>query len=326
MWAEQLKHSSGVGVDTMKMTTILTGVVCVLLSVLSVASGATIYWTPAHELAPQDASSWMCAGDLDCDGDQDLVLLGLEPVHTYWNTGGPASPTWQMDQIQLVELVDCFGRSGGFGDLDGDGDLDLAISCYYDTFMRFYWNTGGCEEMVWQEDLSVFDGIPDYIGCGQPRLADMDADGDLDLMYGFESGQVQYAENVGSSQLPLYENRGWVDGITPAGRAQACFAVGDIDGDGDLDVVRVLSDTQPQCFENTGTAQSFAFAENPEMIEGAPFPPDGFPMGIELADVDGNGTPDLFLSDGFGQNLLYLNDGVVPVEPTSWGAIKALYR
>jgi len=179
---------------------------------------------------------------------------------------------------------------------------------------------------VWEEDLSVFEGIPNYIGTGQPRLADMDADGDLDLMYGFESGRVQYAANIGSSQLPEYEDQGWIDGIGPAARAQSCFAVGDIDSDGDLDVVRVLSDTQPQCFENTGTAQSFEFVENPQMIGGASFPPDGFPMGIELADMDGDGDPDLFLSDGFGQNLFYLNEGVVPVEPSSWGVIKAMYR
>ena len=310
----------------MKMTVILTGVACVLLSILPVASEATIYWTPAHELAPQGQSSRICAGDLDCDGDQDLILVGLGPMHVYWNVGGSESPVWELDLTQLDEIVDCSWRSGGLGDLDADGDLDFAITCSYDEFLWFYWNTDGCEEMAWQEDLSVFEGIPDYIGCGQPRLADMDADGDLDLMYGFESGRVQYAENVGTPQSPIYENRGWIDGIDPTGRAQACFAVGDIDVDGDLDVVRVLSDTQPQCFENTGTAQSFAFSENPEMIAGAVFPPDGLPMGIELADMNGDGTPDLFLLDGFGQNLLYLNDGVVPVESTSWGLIKALYR
>jgi len=111
----------------------------------------------------------------------------------------------------------CHSRCGGFGDLDADGDLDLAVTCYYDSFLRFYWNVGDCAAAAWEEDLSVFEGIPNYVGCGQPRLADMDGDGDLDLMYGFESGRVQYAENVGSSQSPEYEDRGWIDGIGPAG-------------------------------------------------------------------------------------------------------------
>ena len=140
-------------------------------------------------------------------------------------------------------------------------------------------------------------------------------------MYGFESGRVQYAENVGSSQSPEYEDRGWIDRIGPAGRGPASFAVGDIDSDGDFDVVRVLSDTQPQCFENIGTPQSFEFMENPQMIVGPEVPPEGYG-----ADMNADGTRDLFLAIGFGQNLFYLNEGLVPVEPTSWGLIKALYK
>jgi len=60
--------------------------------------------------------------------------------------------------------------------------------------------------------------------------------------------------------------------------------------------------------------------------EGPGFPPGEYGNGIELADLDADGDADLLLAIGVGQNLLYLNDGVVPVEPTSWGAIKALYR
>lgn len=297
------------------------------VSVLPLAVRAqTIVWVPAHDWAPQGMSSDLAAGDLDCDGDIDLTMLGVNPARHYWNVGSAEEPIWFEDTSQFAEVDYCHFRCGGLGDLDADGDLDLAVTCYYDSFLRFYWNVGDCAAAAWEEDLSVFEGIPNYVGCGQPRLADMDGDGDLDLMYGFESGRVQYAENVGSSQSPEYEDRGWIDGIGSAGRGPASFAVGDIDSDGDFDVVRVLSDTQPQCFENIGTPQSFEFMENPQMIVGPEVPPEGYGAGIELADMNADGTPDLFLTIGFGQNLFYLNEGLVPVEPTSWGLIKALYK
>ncbi len=34
----------------------------------------------------------------------------------------------------------------------------------------------------------------------------------------------------------------------------------------------------------------------------------------------------MILARGYGENLLFLNGGATPVEPTSWGVIKAMYR
>ncbi len=289
------------------------------------AEAQDIAWVPAHDWAPQGMSSNLAAGDLDCDGDIDITMLGVNPARHYWNVGSAEEPIWSEDTSQFSEVDYCHYRCGGFGDLDADGDLDLAVICYDDDFVRFYWNTGSCAAAYWEEDLTVFAGLYMPMGGGQPRLADMDADGDLDLLYAGPTGRTLYARNAGTSTAPSFEYVGQIMEIPLMG-SNARHALGDLDGDGDLDIVRITLHTQPECFENIGTPQSFEFVENPQMIVGAGFPPDGFALGIELADMDGDGDPDLFLSDGFGQNLFYLNDGVVPVEPTSWGVIKATYR
>jgi len=309
----------------MKMTVILTGVACALLFVTSAECPASIVWTPAHELAPQGISGWMCAGDLDCDGDIDLTMLGANPARHYWNIGSPSNPVWLEDTSQFGDVDYCDSRCGSFGDLDGDGDLDLAVICFYDEFVKFYWNTGGCSASSWVEDPSILGHLWVPIGGGQPRFADMDADGDLDLLYAGTTGRTLYARNVGTATTPSFEYVGQITEIPMLG-SDARHAIGDLDGDGDLDFVRVTSDTQPECYENVGTPQAFAFTENPQMIVGPEVPPDRYGQGIELADMDGDGDLDLFLAIGYGENLFYLNDGVVPVEPTSWGLIKALYR
>ncbi len=301
---------------------VLVGVVLVISSA---ARAGSIYWTPAHEWAPQGYSSTVSAGDLDCDGDEDLVLLRLGPVRLYWNVGTPQLPAWYLDETQFTEIVDCHFRTGSFGDLDADGDLDLVLICFYDDFVRFYWNTGSCAQPVWEPDLSVFDGIPKSIGSGQPRLADMDADGDLDLMLGSWSGTIRYAQNVGTSTSPSYQYVGWVDGVSAADGAIPAISLGDLDLDGDLDVVRVTQDTWPECFENVGTPQEFAFVENPDMLVGIELRTGGA-YGIGLLDADADGDPDMILALSMGVNLLFLNEGTTPVEPTSWGVIKAMYR
>ena len=296
--------------------------------VLVISSGAvagTIYWTPAHEMAPQGAGSRMAAGDFDGDGDIDLSLFGLTPIGQYWNVGTPTEPAWQFGPSPYLDVPPCTHLNGGLGDLDADGDLDLAIVCWYDEFVRFYWNVGTPQQPAWEADLSVFEGVPKSLSDGQPRLADMDADGDLDLMLGSWSGRIRFARNNGNPAVPDFNYEGWVDGVTISTTSYPTMGLGDLDGDGDVDVVRVTVDTWPECFENVGTPQVFEFVENPDMLIGIELRITGA-FGMDLLDIDADGDPDMILAVGMGENLLFLNGGATPVEPPSWGVIKALYR
>ncbi len=298
-----------------------------ILMVACATSAATIYWTPAHELAPQGYSCRMAAGDLDGDGDIDVSLFDAVPINQFWNVGTPTEPAWQLGPSPYEDVPSCIQRNGGLGDLDADGDLDLVITCWYDDFVRFYWNRGTPQNPVWVEDLWVFDGVPFGGAHGSPRLADMDGDGDLDRMLGSWTGRIRYARNVGTATSPSYEFVAWVDGIAMATGSYPTMGLGDLDSDGDLDLVRVSYDTWPECFENVGTAQEFEFVENPDMLQGISVRTIYGAWGIDLLDIDADGDPDMILAVGIGdENLLFLNGGATPVERTSWGVIKAKYR
>ncbi len=311
----------------MNMTAIAAGLVCAVLTAVPVVCAGTIYWTPAHELAPQGCGSRMAAADLDADGDCDISIVGIEEqIEQFWNIGSATEPLWQLDSSQFGEVTYCSNRGGDFGDLDADGDLDLVMGCYYETFQRFYWNTGTPTMPQWEEDLTVFQAID--IGTYEkiPELADMDADGDLDLLVCDGWGRIRYTPNTGSSTAPEFEGYSDIDEIPYVNGSIPSVALGDLDGDGDLDIVRVTVDTAPECFENIGSAQVFEFVANADLLAGVELRIDGA-WGVELFDVDGDGDPDIIFSVGLGyENLLFLNGGATPVESTSWGTIKAMYR
>ena len=269
----------------------------------------------------------MAAGDLDSDGDIDLSLFDAAPIAQFWNIGTPDEPAWQFGPSPYQGIPACTAQNGGLGDLDADGDLDLVFTCWYDDFVRFYWNTGTPSNPSWEADLSVFDGVPTSGGDGSPRLADMDGDGDLDAMLGSWSGMVRYAHNVGTASAPSFEYVGWVDGVLSVDGHSPTIALGDLDSDGDLDLVRTSVGAPVECFENVGTPQVFQFAESEALMTGVSVPPSEHCWGVDLMDIDADGDPDMMLAVGLGDaNLLFLNGGATPVAATSWGVIKAMYR
>ncbi len=191
----------------------LTGVPLLgLVLLLATASPVrcTIYWTPAHELAPVGWGGPMTAADFDADGDIDISVLGLSPAHQYWNIGSASSPEWLLGTTEFEDVPWCVERDGDLGDLDADGDLDLAVVCWYDDFVRYYRNTGAPGAAVWEEDDSVLEGVPFWGSRGHPRFADMDADGDLDLLIGSSGGTVSFARNVGTIAEPAFVDEGWI--------------------------------------------------------------------------------------------------------------------
>ncbi len=122
-------------------------------------------------------------GDYDNDGDLDLALCGDDGTNKrfliYENNNGtldPASPIEPMGGDNGVKY-----GSLGWGDVDNDGDLDLAI-CGRDgaNNKRFliYTNDGGTSFNSPQEPMGADEGVEK----GSLVWADLDMDADLDLV------------------------------------------------------------------------------------------------------------------------------------------------
>ncbi len=166
------------------------------------------------------------------------------------------------------------------GDLDGDGRPDLAVARDWE-HVSILRNTGG--SFAAPLDFSALSGF-NFDSRATLELADLDRDGDLDVVYSASATSVNF---VGA--IAILRNHG--DGtLAPAealftppevGGAND-FSVGDIDGDGWPDIL-ASHDSRWAVYRNDGHGQ-FQSGELYGATEA--------PIAIELADMDGDGHLD----------------------------------
>jgi hypothetical protein len=272
----------------------------------------------------------VCWLDADDDGWLDLFVVNdwAEADRGEWlRQGGlPTSRLYRNDHGRFVDATEGSGaglRVRGQGctaaDLDRDGDTDLYVTtAEYD---RLLWNDGdgtftegaqaaGIREFGWHAGVAAGDlngdGWPDLIVTG---YADTNAPipgatagfpsthkGRRDLLY--------LSRGTGDDGRVTFREVGADAGLEVAGFAYGLgVVIGDLDRDGDLDAY-VANDTNPnRLYENVpypgGAAADpdglgFRFEER----AGAAGVADAASgMGVSAADYDGDGRPDLFVTN-----------------------------
>jgi hypothetical protein len=172
-------------------------------------------------------------GDLDGDGDLDLLLGSWSArVGYYRNDGSRSAAAFTVIDSAMITITRGSNTTPALGDVDGDGDLDLFVG-EASGALNFYRNDGGAAAPRFVLESDAFDGI-DVGRRSAPALADVDGDGDLDLLVGSDAGGVTLFRNDGSRAVPRFlRDRRLALDVPPF----AAPALGDLDGDGDLDLV-----------------------------------------------------------------------------------------
>ena len=175
-------------------------------------------------------------GDLDADGDLDMLLgTWRDEIRYVRNDGSATTPRFTLVDSAYVEITRGSNATPTLGDLDGDGDLDLVIG-ESSGALNYYENTGSASNPNF-EFVSDEYGDIDVGRRSFPKLRDHDGDGDLDLIVGTESDGIRYFRNDGGSGSPDFVE---ADGFFPAPDELPLFSTpefGDLDGDGDPDLV-----------------------------------------------------------------------------------------
>ena len=196
-------------------------------------------WRPDNrEISPRDTGWWHSSlVDINGDGKLDLYLFVLFTNYTqaggYENVGTVDAPVWARRVAwDLLPTGDGNARiyDADFSDLDGDGDFDVMVG-QFNGNLRAYENIGSKTQAIW--DWNPAWTPPRVNWSAAPALADLDGDGDADLLIGVNTGVVQAYENVGiDTANPWSRNATW----DPAA-VGSLPAFGDLDHDGHQDLL-----------------------------------------------------------------------------------------
>lgn len=145
------------------------------------------------ELPPGSGNTTPVLVDIDADLDLDLVVGEANgTLNLFRNTGSARDPVFDAPEEEWLG-IDVGRRSVPvFNDIDSDGDVDLIIGTDQDGLL-LYRNTGTAQLPVFQLETGYFD-IP-LLRRMVPAIADIDADGDVDLFAGTLEGGILFFEN-----------------------------------------------------------------------------------------------------------------------------------
>ncbi len=276
--------------------------------------------TPDWTSSDIDYHGHLSVGDIDKDGYNDVAVsvylgqggfLDAGYAKVYFNNNGEleSTPSWTSnDTFYTFSLK--------LGDIDNDGDLDLAIACgesYYSNpeNNRIYLNNNGTlsSNPDWTSNSTGYFMDIDF--------ADLDNDGDLDIVYaGGGQASVIYLNDNGSIQTTPY----WQS--SDSSNDSNSLMTGDIDNNGFVDII--ITDN----YQQGGTGKTKIYLNNEGSISTTPdwtSDEQTYGSGVFLYDITRDGYPEVIMGNwgenyniGSGKLRIYENTNGVMNNTSDW--------
>ncbi|MGB3777408.1 MAG: FG-GAP-like repeat-containing protein [Tunicatimonas sp.] len=242
---------------------------------------------------------WVRCGDLNGDGMPDLVFTfsnqssNKNRIVVYQNIG-IAGQDIAFESESDATFYAIKGTQGGrmdIRDLDGDGKPEVVVADLNGNGgVSIFQNTSSLSDISFQAQplLPFADHSINPVGVAGVDVDDLDGDGLPDLVASNGGQTVLAFTNTSTSGTIAFSAP-----ITLASSEIRNLKLGDMDGDGKTDVV-VSSEDHVGVFRNVTDTVGVAFTREAKFNAGGP---KLLYLGLDLADMDGNGLPDVVIAN-----------------------------
>ncbi|MBU1706577.1 T9SS type A sorting domain-containing protein [bacterium] len=266
------------------------------------------------KLLPRESDSSPAVGDLDGDGDPEVVIGCADPGTgdgqiLVWHTDGTMTQGFPISNLYRVSSTPTIA------DLDGDGYREIIVRC----------KSHGSEIngiYVWDYTGDLVPGFPAEVITGHPdgacAVGDIDGDGDLEIAFGsieaVDLGRIYAWHHDGTpvQGFPQFVGATWVEGSV---------TIADVSGDGLPDIIG----TTNGLLSDYGHVVAFDWQGN--MVADFPLFPDvndefsSFECTPTTADLDGDGDIEIFAGNHEGKLYVWDTPGLVS-EYETWPTFK----
>jgi hypothetical protein len=301
---------NGDGKPDLAITTYGDNGVSVLLNTTDPGSTTASFATPVSFTTDPALVNprFLAVGDLNGDGRPDIAAVGRlsSNVAVLFNTTDPGASTPNFSSFTAFP-VGSSNRSVAIGDLNGDGRPDLVVANYNDATVSVLLNTTapGAVAPSFADKSTFATGRDPY----SVAIGDLNGDGKPDLaIANYHSAFISILLNTTAPGAA-------VPSLAPQQQANVGFSdalsivIADVNNDGKPDIATAnFRDGNAAVFENLTTPGSSTVTFGNPVLQ----PAGSAPYAVAIADLNGDGRPDVVIANAFSSSLSVILNTTAP--------------